>query len=470
MPLAGPFGSYFSSLFSSKYGIKKTLKTTLLLFFISGILQTISQTMLQLTIARCLAGLASGSSTVIVPLYLGEISPPNIRGTLGTVTQFAMVIGILASNLFALLLGNGESWRSLFSVTAVISVLCWGGTERGIVESPRWLLVRDEGCWEARGIIRRLRGLRYDEEIEVEVEHILASSSSSDPPPSTLTLFLDPTLRPIMLTCCLLQMAQQFCGINAVFYYSTMFFDGVIDNPLLGSVVVAGINVGATYVALLLMDRCGRRQLILWSCMGMFWSVVVIVFGMKGVFGSSYVALVAVMSFVSFFEIGLGPIPWLIVAEMVHPKYVTPAMSVCSQLNWICNFCVGFIFPIMNEKLGYLSFMPFGVVLLLTYVYSYLNLQVVMPEIGPLKEELEKRRKSIDPAIFESISENLGGDLNNHQRQASEWARATSQIQHQEEVERSKADFNYGFHSVVAKDDSGTKGTKWLGGMGLTNK
>lgn len=61
-----------------------------------------------------------------------------------------------------------------------------------------------------------------------------------------------------------------------------MFFDGVIDNPLLGSVVVAGINVGATYVALLLMDRCGRRQLILWSCMGMFWSVVVIVFGMKG--------------------------------------------------------------------------------------------------------------------------------------------------------------------------------------------
>ena len=355
----------------------------------------------------------------------------------------------------------------LFSITPILSLFCFVFARDYIVESPRWLLVRDGSSKKARFIIKRLRGLRYDEEVEVEVDHILSSSSAQESMPSAYSLFVDPQLRSIMTTCCVLQMAQQFCGINAVFYYSTMFFDGVIDNPLLGSVVVAAINVAATYLALLLMDKCGRRQLILWSCMGMFLSVIVIVFGMKGVFGSSYVALGAVMGFVSFFEIGLGPIPWLIVAEMVHPKYVTPAMSVCSQLNWICNFCVGFIFPIMNEKLGYLSFMPFGVVLLLTYVYSYQNLPDIMPEIGPLKEELEKRRKSIDPSIFESISETLGVDIAEQHKQASEWARATSQIQRQEEAERSKGEFNYGFHSVVAKDDSGTKGTKWLGGMGV---
>jgi MFS transporter, SP family, solute carrier family 2 (facilitated glucose transporter), member 3 len=100
-------------------------------------------------------------------------------------------------------------------------------------------------------------------------------------------------------------------------YYSTSFFEGVIDDPLVGTTIVGAVNVLATYAALLLMDKCGRRSLILWSSGGMFLSCVVIVLSLLGFF-SNILALVAVNTYVSFFELGLGPIPWLIVAEMVR--------------------------------------------------------------------------------------------------------------------------------------------------------
>jgi len=118
-----------------------------------------------------------------------------------------------------------------------------------------------------------------------------------------------------------------------VFYYSGLFFNGVIDDPIVGTTLIGAINVLATYAALLLMDRCGRRTLLMWSSAGMFLSCVVIVLALLGYF-SKMVALGAVASYVSFFEIGLGPIPWLIVAEMFDGKYISTAMSVSSQLNW----------------------------------------------------------------------------------------------------------------------------------------
>lgn len=127
----------------------------------------------------------------------------------------------------------------------------------------------------------------------------------------------------------LLQMGQQLCGINAVFYYSTSFFDGVIDDPLLGSTLVALVNVIATYVALKLMDITARRTLLLWSTGGMVISTVFIILALLK-YMHNFVALLAVMAFVSFFEIGLGPIPWLIVAEMFDAKFVATASTYIS--------------------------------------------------------------------------------------------------------------------------------------------
>lgn len=175
----------------------------------------------------------------------------------------------------------------------------------------------------------------------------------------------------LVVSCVVLQMSQQLCGINAVFYYSTSFFEGIISNPLVGTTMVGAVNVLATYAALLLMDTTERRNLILVSSGGMLLSTVLLTVSLLGYISHAYVAIAAVMLYVMFFEIGLGPIPWLIVAEMFDAKYVATAMSLSCIVNWTCNFLVGLLFPFMNDFLGDWSFVPFGVVLFATFLFTY---------------------------------------------------------------------------------------------------
>lgn len=190
-----------------------------------------------------------------------------------------------------------------------------------LLESPRWLLGKNPDSPKARFIIKKLRGFRYDEEVETEVEHYIGASKSQssdadsdndgsqDRKKSALAqMFAEKKVRLLVVSTIVLQMAQQLSGINAVFFYSGLFFDGVISDPLVGTTLIGAVNVLATYVALLLMDRCGRRTLIMWSSGGMFFSCVVIVMALLDYF-SKIVALGAVAVYVLFFAIGMGPIP-----------------------------------------------------------------------------------------------------------------------------------------------------------------
>lgn len=213
---------------------------------------------------------------------------------------------------------------------------------------------------------------------------------------------------------------------------STSFFEGVIDNPLVGTTIVGAVNVVATYVALLLMDRCGRRTLILWSAGGMFLSCIVIIMSLLHYFSNMW-ALLAVNSYVSFFEIGLGPIPWLIVAEMFDAKYVAVAMSACSQLNWACNFIVGLGFPYMNKYLGPYSFLPFAGVLAATFMFSL----TVLPETqGTTPEELatELVRNASSGVLYEVNPDSVRAI-------DEEWRKAMEQIQNEEDADMQNGTF-----------------------------
>jgi len=352
-----------------------------------------------------------------------------------------MVIGILIADLLAFPFATERSWRVLFSitvVTAVMQLIC----APFLLESPRWLLGRDPNSLKARYIIKKLRGLRHDHEVEQEVGlYVMGGAAQRQEGASTFAMLGEMLthrrLRVLLLSSLVLQAAQQLSGINAVFYYSTAFFDGVIDNPLLGTTIVGAVNVLATYGALLLMDKVGRKTLILWSSAGMLISCIVIVLSLLDYF-NHIVALLAVNSYVIFFEFGLGPIPWLIVAEMFEAKYVAVAMSVSSQLNWACNFIIGLIFPYMKQYLGPYSFFPFAVVLLFTFVFS----ATVLPETqGTTPAELaaEMQKRNSMSVAYEPNTDTAGAiDL--------EWRKAMEQLRQEEEAQMNNG--TYGKHDA----------------------
>lgn len=309
--IGGPIGANVAGSLADSRGRRGALLLNTWTFLLGGLMQTLALDMYSIITSRLIVGIASGISSVLVPIYLGELAPPTLRGMLGTLTQFAMVIGILISDVLAFPFSTLGGWRVLFAVTPVVAILQLLLSPL-LMESPRWLLGKNKNSVKARNIIKRLRGFRYDHEVETEASHYIAAQSAQmnkDTGPAHTATFMelvyDSRVRLLLISCLVLQMSQQLCGINAVFYYSNMFFDGVIDNPLVGTTVVGAVNVLATYVALLLMDSCGRRTLILWSSGGMFICCIVIVISLMGLL-PNMIALGAVNLYVTFFEIGLG--------------------------------------------------------------------------------------------------------------------------------------------------------------------
>lgn len=257
----------------------------------------------------------------------------------------------------------------------------------------RWILSSDPHSAKARKVIRKLRGLRHESDVDEEVNNFLSASSvakttrgSAHSSGAMWDLITNINYRPLLIASIGLQMSQQLCGINAVFYYSTAFFTDLISNPLMGTCYVNTVNVIATFVAMKLMDNTNRRTLLLWSSAGMFLACLLLTASALGYTHKS-IALFAVMAYVTFFEIGLGPIPWLITAEYFDAKYVATAMSLACIVNWACNFLVGFFFPYMQAYMGAYTFVPFAAVLAITFLFTQFY---VTESYGRTVEEIYK--------------------------------------------------------------------------------
>jgi MFS family permease len=167
----------------------------------------------------------------------------------------------------------------------------------------------------------------------------------------------------------LFPIAQQLSGINAVFYYSTQLFDGVIANPKVGTIVAFAVNVVATVFALLLMDKLGRKTLLAWSAGGMGICCIFLTLSLLGIL-PPIMTVLCVMLYISFFELGLGCIPFFLSSELIQPQFLGTVQSISMACNWFFNFCVGLLFPYMDQILGAYSFVPFGIVLLGTVWYA----------------------------------------------------------------------------------------------------
>jgi MFS transporter, SP family, solute carrier family 2 (facilitated glucose transporter), member 3 len=246
----GPFGASYGGTMADAKGRRGALIIDMWLFVIGGLLQTLAPNMYVIIIARFVVGFASGYSSVVVPIYLNELSPPNLRGTLGTITQFALTIGILASDVLAFpFCQEQDAASNKWRIQLVLS-------SKLLLESPRWQLMHRKKD-EAGKSIARLSGRFSQDELQQEMERLLSTSSlhelgielDSTTGRTTTTAarsnnknkeVVEPTraeifaemwdhgsIRILLISAVLLNMTQQLSGINAVFYYSTQFFQGV---------------------------------------------------------------------------------------------------------------------------------------------------------------------------------------------------------------------------------------------------
>ncbi|XP_065205177.1 glucose transporter type 1 isoform X3 [Planococcus citri] len=333
---------------------------------------------------RFIIGVNCGLNTSLVPMYISEISPLNLRGGLGTVNQLAVTIGLLISQILGIkqILGSDEGWPLLLGLAVCPAILqlillpvC--------PESPRYLLITKQWEEEARKALRRLRA---SNQIEEDVQEMQAEerAQQAEATISMIELLCSPTLRYPLIIGVIMQLSQQLSGINAVLYYSTGLFQKAGLPEEIAKFMTIGIGVimvAMTLITMPLMDRTGRRTLHLYGLGGMFiFSVfITISFLTKEFFGfvqemidwMSYLSVVSTLGFVVFFAVGPGSIPWMITAELFSQGPRPAAMSISVLVNWTSNFIVGIGFPTMDAALGNYTFLPFSAFLAFFWIFTY---------------------------------------------------------------------------------------------------
>ena len=339
---------------------------------------TASNGVLLMIIGRVLTGCASGASTVVVPIYLGELAPPHLRGTLGVMFQLACVGALLTAQTLGLpyFLGTTSLWPIYILGGVAIPSAAQLLLRPLLVESPAWLAGRGaEDGMHAERILLSLRGVSPDiygplrDAVTKELDYMQMAALSrqttdgGDDGSSIGALLSDTRLRPSLLITLVCAMAQQFSGINNAFNFSSTFLsqNGIDADTV--TIVAILMNVGNVLITCLsawLMDLAGRKPLILGSTLGMSFSIVALTFALThpGQPWTAPFAVVAIVGFVMSFGVGMGPIPWLLPAELFPPDKVAAGSSFNAICNWLANFAVGVSGSPLPPLLCYLYSVP----------------------------------------------------------------------------------------------------------------
>ena len=366
-------GALMAGPISDRFGRKPIMIITAIIFAISAFGSGISNSSAEFIFYRLIGGLGIGAASVLAPAYIAEVAPAALRGRLATLQQLAIVLGLFAAFLSnyiiaaeaggaeAVLLLDFAAWRWMFWVELLPAMLFLVGVIF-IPESPRYLVGQGQ-VEEAREIFRRIATGVEDEQIE-EVK----KSLQGDKKPSIMDLFVDgkKTIHPIIWIGIGLSIFQQFVGINVVFYYGAELWQaaGYDESQSLFINLIAGTtNIISTFIAIALVDKIGRKPLLLVGSVGMFVSLgaLTFIFGSGGLDESGQlalsdatgtVALVMANLFVVFFGLSWGPVVWVLLGEMFNNRIRGAALAVAASAQWIANFAITMTFPILLGSLG----------------------------------------------------------------------------------------------------------------------
>ena len=379
------FGAFGSGILTDMYGRKRVLIIVALFFAVSCALTAIASSPVLFISARLFGGLAVGAASVLSPMYVAEVAPAKNRGMLVAIYQLTIVVGILCSYTINYWLHDVDNnWRWMFATGVVPSVLFFVGLFF-IPESPRWLYKagRKE---ESLKVLTKIGGEAL---ARVEILEIAESLSGSSAKVSRGELF-KPSSRKVMVVGFFLAILVQITGINTIIDYAPkiLLAAGVeINNALLQTSFLGLINFIFTFVAILFIDKVGRRLLYLIGSMGMAVTLVLLAVSfylkMDGIF-----TLICIMLFLVFFASCIGPVFWTLVSEIFPNRIRGKALAFASFTQWIFNFLVVLLFPHFLALLGgAVTFLFLALMSLFQWLFTFLY----VPETkGKSLEEIEQ--------------------------------------------------------------------------------
>ncbi|MBL9173019.1 MAG: sugar porter family MFS transporter [Verrucomicrobiales bacterium] len=365
-------GALVAGALADRHGRIRAMVIASVLFTISAVGSGFPLSIWDFIFWRVLGGIGVGIASAVAPAYIAEVSPPALRGRLGSLQQLAIVVGIFVALMtnYAIVRQAGSAsspwwlgmaaWRWMFWAEIPAAIL-YGIGALMIPESPRHL-VRTGRAHEARTILERILGSGAAETLD----DIRKSIRNEQPARWSDLRAPSGGLLPIVWTGMALSIFQQFVGINVIFYYSSVLWESVgfgETKALYVSMITGGINIGTTLVAMALIDRWGRRPLLLFGSAGMAATLAT----MAWCFGSAtvdpggklhlapteaHVALVAANAYVFFFGCSWGPVVWVMLGEMFGNQIRAAALSLCAAIQWVANFAVSTTFPPLLSGLG----------------------------------------------------------------------------------------------------------------------
>jgi MFS transporter, SP family, arabinose:H+ symporter len=357
---------------SDTIGRKKTLFFAAALFGLAAVGTALPRTILEFNIFRIIGGFGVGAASVVSPMYIAEVSPAPIRGRLVLINQLAFVVGALISYLVAYLLSFSGNWRWMFGSTAV-PVACFLAGILFIPESPRWLVQRGR-VNDALNILTRINGRESAQSELVLIQESLIQKGYK------LSDLLAPGIRRALLIAVGLAVLQQFDGVTVLIFYAPMIMQRAgfpHASEAIGVTMIVGLwNFICTLTAVWLVDRVGRRPLLLIGTLGMALGLT-----LMGLFFALHmtglIVPIILMVAVASYVMSIAPVAWLIMSEIFPNHMRGKGMAVASTGLWIASFVANLVFPLMtasSEKyLGSAAgaFWLFALICAGTFVFSY---------------------------------------------------------------------------------------------------
>jgi SP family arabinose:H+ symporter-like MFS transporter len=384
-------GAGFAGALSDRFGRKRMLILAAILFSVGSIGSAIPTTISQFVVARVVGGIGIGVSSTLVPLYIAEIAPARYRGRLVSLNQLAIVIGISAIYFVNRTVANAggpawdisTGWRWMFGL-GIAPGLVFMLLLLLVPESPRWLEKQGRGDTAIR-ILERINGLQQAQLELADIRESLKNETGS------IGQLFQGGFRIALLVGVVLAILQQVTGINAIMYYAPEIFKKTgagTDASLTQTIIVGAVNFIFTLVSLWLIDRVGRKVLLLIGSALMAISLLVVGYAFHTGNTAGPLVLVFVLLFVAAFAVSFGPIVWLIIAEIFPTRVRGRATAIASVALWAADYVVSQTFPVLLSGVGSaITFWMFAIMSIIAFLFT---LSVVPETKGRSLEDIER--------------------------------------------------------------------------------